>query len=99
MKFNLVLIALLGAHAIQAPSNPDNARKVFEESVAKASKTVATQQAFEKSKVADVAARNAKDTAEANALKLKVRKAANNNLMGRTSPDNSKQQWTGPELV
>ena len=95
MKFNLVLIALLGAQAIQV-STPDSARKTFEESVAKASKTVATQQAFEKAKTADVAARNAKDTAEANALKLHVRQAANNNLMGKTSPDHAKQQWTGP---
>ena len=29
----------------------------------------------------------------------RVRNAANENMMGRTSPDQSKQQWTGPLLL
>lgn len=72
---------------------------MFEESRNIASQVVATQQAFEAKKTADVAARNAKDTAEANAVLAHVRFAANENLMGRTYADPKKQQWTGPMLV
>ena len=104
MKFNLAILALVGTISAtqltqlgdEKKGSPDNSRAIFEKSVATAAQVVATQQAFEKAKVADVAARNAKDTAEANALKLHVRQAANNNLMGKTSPDHGKQQWTGP---
>ena len=77
---------------------PADSRKLFEKQVAEAANVVKTQQAFEKAKVADVAARNAKDTAEANALKLKVRRAANENLMGRTKQQPEKQLWTGYEV-
>lgn len=79
--------------------NPDNSRKVFEQHVSAAAKVVATQEAFEKAKTAEIKAANTKATNEANALKQKVRKAADDNMMGKTSPDHSKQQWTGPLLV
>lgn len=67
--------------------SPDNSRKVFEEHVKTAAKVVAEQKRFEAAKTADVAARNDKDTAEADAVLQHVRAAANNNLLGKTYAD------------
>ena len=97
MKFNIVIIALLGVNAIHG--SPDNSRKVFEEHRSTAAKVVATQEAFEKKKTAEIKAANEKAIKAANTLKTKVRKAANDNMMGKTTPDHSKQQWTGPLLL
>ena len=99
MKLNLAILALLGVSAMQISGSPDNSRAVFEQHVSTAAKVVATQQAFEAKKTAEIAAANTKATKEANALKLKVRKAASDNVAGKTTPDQSKQQWTGPLLV
>jgi len=54
---------------------------------AEAAGVVATQQAFEAAKTADVAARNAANTAEANALKTKVRAARTLQAAGDQSHD------------
>ena len=79
--------------------NPDSNRKVFEQHVAFAGQVVRTQEAFEKKKTAEIDAANNKAIKEANDLKTKVRKAADNNMMGKTPADASKQLWTGPEFV
>ena len=100
MKFNLAILALVGTISAtqltqlgeDSKGSPDNSRSIFEKSVATAAQVVATQQAFEKAKTADVAARNSKDTAEADAVLIHVRKAANANLMGRTKTNIVKQQ-------
>ena len=107
MKFNLAILALVGTISAtqltqlgegESKGSPDNSRSIFEKSVATAAQVVATQQAFEKAKVADVAARNAKDTAEADAVLIHVRRAANENLMGRTQQQPNKQLWPGYEV-
>jgi len=54
---------------------------------------------FSKAKRAEIKAANDKAIAETDALKAHVRKAADDNMMGRTSPDVKKQQWSGPTLV
>ena len=99
MKY-FALIALLGASATRLNmATPDESRAIFEEHRAEAAKVVATQEAFEANKVADVAARNNSNWAEADALKQHVRAAANANMMGRTPANPKKQLWTGPEMV
>ena len=109
MKFNLVILALVGTLSAtqinqmgdgegEGKPSPDNSRAVFEKARAEAAKTVATQQAFEAKKTADVAARNTKDTNEANALKTKVKYAANQNMMGMNNQNPKKQLWTGNDV-
>ena len=58
-----------------APANPDSNRSTFEKARADAANTVATQQAFEAAKTADVAARNAANIQETANLKAHVTRA------------------------
>ena len=107
MKFNLAILALVGTISAtqltqlkgdDKKGSPDNSREIFEKQVAEAAQVVATQQSFEKTKVADVNTRNVKDTAEADAVLLHVRQAANKNLMGKNESQPKNQQWPGYEV-
>jgi len=62
------------------PWNPAESRKSFEKARAAAAATVATQQSFEATKTADVAARNAANTKQTFDLKRSVRDVRQNQI-------------------
>ena len=59
--------------SLAALETPDDSRKSFEEHVATAAKTVATQQQFESTKTADVAKRNSANVKDTFNEKRRVR--------------------------
>ena len=97
MKF-IAIVGIVSAIQLQSQT-PDESREIFEKHRQEAAKLVADQQAFETTKVADVETRNQSDTKQANDLKNKVKLARDQNMMGYTNQNQTKQQWTGPESL
>ena len=82
----------------EAKWTPAESRSTFEAHVAEAANVVKTQQAFEAAKTADVAARNAKDTAESQAYSDKVKLARTRQQAGDypQPPYPMLKTWAGP---
>ena len=81
---------------------PADSRKLFEKQRDEAANVVKTQQAFEKKKTADVAARNAKNTADTLALRNKVSAARTRQTAGEypQHPYPTVKQWAAaPQFV
>ena len=81
---------------------PADSRKLFEKQVAEAANVVKTQQGFEKTKTADVAKRNAKNTADTLALRNHVSAGRTRQTAGEypQNPYPTVKQWAAaPQFI
>ena len=91
-----------GEGEAKGPWTPADSRKLFESQVAEAANVVKTQQAFEKAKTADVAARNDKNTADTLALRNHVSAGRTRQTAGEypQNPYPTVKQWAAaPQFV